>query len=167
VAATTDAPSTPVAQFLWVLMALGLLLAILLAASGNVPAALACGLLAAGAAVVALIINLLKSAPPAPSEVTGPFGAGPHATHSGTPDAARVAELCQMAQQLRDAAKDEHWTLDWTKFNAFGERAQAALVAGKYDTAVREYALAISFMMNEIRHQPSRKDPRDSSVLDL
>jgi protein phosphatase len=167
VAAAADAPSTPVAQFLWVLMALGLLLALLLAASGNVPAALASGLLAAGAAVVALIISLLKSAPPAPAEVTGPFGAGPHATHSGTPDAARVAELCQMAQQLREAAKDEHWTLDWAKFNAFGERAQAALVAGKYDSAVREYALAISFMMNEIRHQPSRKDPRDSSVLDL
>ncbi|MEX2112077.1 MAG: PP2C family serine/threonine-protein phosphatase [Pirellulales bacterium] len=165
--AATDMPSAPIAQFLWVLMALGLLLALLLAASGNMPAALASGLLAAGAAVVALIVNLLKSSPPAPADVAGPLGSGPHATHSGAPDAARVAELCQMAQQLREAAKDEHWTLDWAKFNTFGEHAQAALVAGDFGRAVREYALAISYMMNEIRHQPSRKDPRDSSVLDL
>ena len=34
-------------------------------------------------------------------------------------------------------------------------------------SAVRQYALAISFMMSEIRHQPSRKDQRDRSVLDM
>jgi protein phosphatase len=161
-----DVPSTPIAQFLWVFMALGLLLAVLLAASGNMPAALASGLLAAAAAVAAMIVSLLKSPTPAPAEVTGPLGTGPHAKSSATPDTARVAELCQMAQQLREAAKDEHWTLDWTKFNAYGEQAQAALVAGDYARAVREYALAISFMMSEIRNQPSRKDSRDSSVLD-
>jgi hypothetical protein len=72
-----------------------------------------------------------------------------------------------MAQQLRDAAKDEHWTLDWARFNDYGEQAQAALALGDCATAVRQYALAISFMMSEIRRQPARKDQRGGSVLDL
>ena len=82
-------------------------------------------------------------------------------------NAERVAVLCGMSQQLREAAKDEHWTLDWNRFNAYGEQAQAALAGGDYRRAVREYALAISFMMSEIRRQPTHKDARDSSVLDL
>ncbi len=62
--ASGESPSTPIAQFLWVLMALGLLMAVLLAASGNMPAALASGLLAAAAAVVAMIVGLLKALRP-------------------------------------------------------------------------------------------------------
>ena len=78
-----------------------------------------------------------------------------------------MAVLCQMAQQLRDAAKDEHWTLDWSRFNAYGEQAQAALASRDFKTAIRQYALAISFMMSEIRGQAVRKDQRDNSVLDI
>ena len=32
---------------------------------------------------------------------------------------------------------------------------------------MRQYALAISFMMSEIRRQAIRKDQRDNSVLDM
>ena len=83
------------------------------------------------------------------------------------PNAETTAVLAQMGLQLREAARDEHWTLDWARFNAFGERARVAVAAGDYSCAVREYALAISFMMSEIRRQPARKDKRDRSVLDL
>jgi protein phosphatase len=164
---SVETTSAPLSQALWVLMGLGLLVALLLAASGNLAAALVSGLMAAGAAVIALVHNLVRSMPPAPTDVSGPLGSGPHAEHTCRPTAERVAGLCQMAQQLREAAKDEHWTLDWGRFNTFGEKAQAALAAGDFTRAVREYALAISFMMSEIRRQPARRDPRDSSVLDL
>jgi len=164
---SVDSPSTPVAQVLWVLVALSMLISLLLIASGNLAAALASGLLAAAAAVVALMANLFKTPAAAPSRHAGPFGSGPHAAYACAPNAQRVAVLGKMAQQLREAAKDEHWTLDWTKFNQFGEQAQAALDKGDFVDAVRQYALAISFMMSEIRHQPSRKDHRDRSVLDL
>lgn len=163
----SDTPSSPLAQVLWVLTALALLFALLLAGSGNLAAALASGLVAAAAAVVALVYSLLKASPPTATTLSGPFGSAPYADYKCVPDAERVAVLCQMAQQLREAAKDEHWTLDWAKFNAYGEKAQAALVAGDFTRAVREYALSISFMMSEIRRQPSRKDHRDRSVLDL
>jgi protein phosphatase len=165
--AVAQPTSQPLSQALWVVMGLGLLAALLLAAFQYLAAALASGLLAAGAGVVALVYNLVRSMPAAPRDVSGPLGSGPHAEHDCKPTAERVAALCQMAQQLREAAKDEHWTLDWGRFNSFGERAQSALATGDFSRAVREYALAISFMMSEIRRQPARKDHRDSSVLDL
>ncbi len=155
-------------EALWALMAVCMLIAVLLAVTGKIVAALVSGLLAAATAVIALTRNMHKSpAPTGADRGAGPLGSGPHSVHSAAPDAERVAVLCQMAQQLREAAKDEHWTLDWTRFNAHGEQAQTALLAGDHTRAVREYALAISFMMSEIRRQPARKDQRDNSVLDL
>jgi hypothetical protein len=130
-------------------------------------AALASGLAAAALAVVALVANMIKAPPLTRTSISGPLGSGPHGTHPCAPDAERVAVFCQMAQQLREAAKEEHWTLDWAGFNAHGEHAHAALVAGDYRQALREYALAIMFMMNQIRHQATRRNHRDSSVLDM
>jgi hypothetical protein len=154
-------------QFLWVVMALGLLVALSLAATGNMAPALASVLVAAAAAVAALVANLVQPQPAATASLSGPYGSGPHAKHDCTPDAQRVEALAQMAQQLREAAKDEHWTLDWSRFNEFGEQARAAQAAGDFTRAIRQHALAISFMLSEIRRQPSRKDHRDSPVLDL
>ena len=117
---------------------------------------------------MALVQNMVKvrrARPPRSRRAA--WDPGRTRTHDCTPNAESVAVLCQMAQQLREAAKDEHWTLDWGRFNAHGEQAQAALAANDFTRAVREYALAISFMMSEIRRQPARKDQRDKSVLDL
>jgi PPM family protein phosphatase len=173
---STNSPITPnvvehasstVHPALWGAMALCVLIAITLAMAGKLPAALASGLAAAALAVMALVSNLVKSSPPASAKTSGPLGAGPHATHYCTPNAERVATLCQMTQQLREAAKEEHWTLDWARFNAHGEQAQAALRAGDFKGAVREYSLAILFMMDQIRHQSRGRDDRGGSVLDI
>lgn len=165
--AITDAPSSPLTQVLWAVLALALLVALALAASDNRVAALVSGLVAAAAAVGLLVHNLAKSSPAATTEPTGPLGAGPHGAFDAAPNAERVAALALMASQLREAAKDEHWTLDWNRFNSYGDHAQAAMRRGDFVGAMREYALAITTMMADIRRQPSRKDHRDSSVLDL
>lgn len=157
---------SPLRSLLWAGMALALLLALALAAAGFYGLALGSVLIAAATVVALLLQGLSKPSPGAAIRADGPLGAGPHATFDAVPNAESVAMLCQMAQQLRDAAKDEHWTLDWARFNSLGEQAQAALKAGNYTKAVREYSLAITFMMHEIRHQGARKDHRDNSVLD-
>jgi PPM family protein phosphatase len=158
---------SPVHAGVWVVMAACLLGAMSLAVAHAWTAALVSGLLAAASAVVALGQSILKSPAVPSSDSSGPFGSGPHAQHDAVPNAESAAVLGQMGQQLREAAKDEHWTLDWARFNAFGEQAQTSLAAGDFPRAVREYALAISFMMSEIRRQPARKDQRDKTVLDM
>jgi len=165
--AITDTPSSPLTQAMWALLAVALLFALALAASDNRVAALVSGLVAAAAAVVLLVSNLAKSSPATPTDLAGPLGTGPHGAFDAAPNGERVAALALMAQQLREAAKDEHWTLDWNRFNTYGDHAQAAMRKGDFVGAVREYALAITTMMADIRRQPSRKDHRDNSVLDL
>ena len=160
-------PNSSVHPALWGAMAMCVLVALTLAMAQKLAAALASGLAAAALAAVALVTTMLKSPSPAATSTSGPLGSGPHATHPCAPDAERVAVFCQMAQQLREAAKEEHWTLDWARFNAHGEQAHAALMAGDYHQALREYAMAIMFMMNQIRHQATRRNHRDSSVLDM
>ncbi len=167
-----DPPAVTVAgpvvhPLVWTVMAVCLAAALGLALAQFWIGALLGGLLAALAAVVALGQSIMKAPRPVTMNLDGPFGSGPHVTSDAAPNAESAATLAQMAQQLREAAKDEHWTLDWARFNAFGEHGQAAITSGDYAKAVREYALAIAFMMSEIRRHGARKDQRDRSVLDL
>ena len=60
--------------------------------------------------------------------------------------------LCQMAQQLREAAKDEHWTLDWGRFNAFGEQAQAAVAARRLQS--RDPRIRAGDQLHDERNSP-------------
>jgi protein phosphatase len=165
------APAEPSAAamhtFLWGATAACLVVSLVLATSGYHVAALVSALVGAAAAVAALVQSLAGHADREASKLDGPLGSGPHAVKDCAPNAELVAACAQLAQQLREATRSEHWTLDWKHFNALGEEAQAALAAGDHTAAVRHYALAINFMMNEIRRQAARKDHRDSSVLDL
>ena len=61
-----------------------------------------------------------------------------------------------MIEQLREAATEEHWAVDWEKFNARNLLGKKALDERNFSVAVREYATALHFMMNELRHQQAR-----------
>jgi protein phosphatase len=151
---------------LWGITASCLLVALALAVSEYFMAALVSVLIGAASAVMALVHNMTAGAPRDAAALKNPLGSGPHHATRAEPNAESANMAAVLALQLREATRNEHWTLDWAHFNALGEEAQAAVAAGDYGKAVRQYALAISFMMNEIRRQAARKDHRDSSVLD-
>lgn len=151
---------------LWGITALCLLVALALAVTDNFVPALVSVLVGAASAVLALVLNLAGAAPQEATSLEGPLGSGPHTSCDCTPNAQSVAMAAALAGQLREATRAEHWTLDWGRFDALGEEAQAALAAGNHKEAVRKHALSISFMMAEVRRQASRKDHRDSSVID-
>jgi protein phosphatase len=149
----------------WGLVALCLLAGLVLAVSEYYVAALVSVLVGVASAVAALVQGLNSPPPREPQMGDGPLGTGPHAAFDCSPSAASVTAAAQLAAQLREATRNEHWTLDWGHFNSLGQQAQAALDAGDYTLAVRNYALSISFMMSEIRRQSKKNDHRDSSVL--
>ncbi|NLY01396.1 MAG: serine/threonine-protein phosphatase [Rhodopirellula sp.] len=97
-----------------------------------------------------------------------PLGKAPYTSSNATPDAAFADRLAKLAQQLRDAASNEDWQIDWSGFNAHSEKALAAARATDYVEAVRQYCQAVSFMMGELRVQRGRERKNsDSSVIDL
>jgi serine/threonine protein phosphatase PrpC len=82
-----------------------------------------------------------------------PLGRGPHTSTPCAPDDAFVARIAAMVHQLRESAVQQNWTIDWRTADAGIEKATAARNAGKFGEAVRHYALALSFLMAEIRKQ--------------
>jgi len=85
------------------------------------------------------------------------FGKGPHTSKVCLTNNAFVDKLAKVVDQLREAATEENWSIDWHRFNGFDARALAAAERKNYIDAVHEYGHAISFMMREIRGQRRKR----------
>jgi hypothetical protein len=84
------------------------------------------------------------------------FGRGPHATVECQPNEVFVDELISMIDQLRDAATEEQWSIDWNQFNSLTQQGKQAQEKRDFAGAVRQYASALRFMMNELRNQRAK-----------
>ncbi|HUY92934.1 MAG TPA: PP2C family serine/threonine-protein phosphatase [Pirellulales bacterium] len=86
------------------------------------------------------------------------FGRGPYTSRPCPTNNDFVDKLAKVVAQLREAATEENWSIDWTRFNTFDSRAMAAAESKQYQEAVREYGHAMCFMMDEIRGQRRKKN---------
>jgi PPM family protein phosphatase len=86
------------------------------------------------------------------------LGRGPHVSVDCEPNGELAGGLVSMISQLRAAAVEERWAIDWNKFNLHVNQGQQALDKHDYKRAVLEYATALRFMMNELRNQRGRNN---------
>ncbi len=93
------------------------------------------------------------------------MGKGPYTACDCQADARFIERLVELTLQLRDAAIQEAWVVDWDRFNVHHDRAMAAALAGHYAEAVRQHCHAISFMMAELRNQRGRQALGDSGAI--
>ncbi len=63
-----------------------------------------------------------------------------------------------MIAQLREAATEERWSVDWNEFNRHDQQGKQAVDRRDFAAAVHEYATALRFMMNELRNQRARNN---------
>ncbi len=151
---------------IWVTIGVAPLITIGLAVNGNFIAAALSSAVAIAAAVVGLVQAYGRGAADSPAAV-GPFGKGPHTASDCRPTRESVRDLAGYAKKLREAATDQRWNVDWGRFNSLLQASETAEAAGQFGAASRQMALAISFMMEQIRHQRPKPQSRDSSVVDL
>ncbi|HVX15159.1 MAG TPA: PP2C family serine/threonine-protein phosphatase [Pirellulales bacterium] len=85
------------------------------------------------------------------------FGRGPYHPRNVLINNELVDKLAKFVAQLREAAMEAKYAVDWSHFNHLDARALAAAERKDYVTAVREYGHAMSFMMKEIRGQRQKK----------
>jgi serine/threonine protein phosphatase PrpC len=111
----------------------------------------------AGTVLFGLFALLAKPMPTPPPRRTassgGKYGKGPHTSRQCTANSRMVADLAKMAAQLREAANEQNWSVDWTQFDADIHDAEAATSEKNYMSSVKAYCHAISFLMSELRHQ--------------
>lgn len=86
------------------------------------------------------------------------FGRGPYNPRNVLINNEFVDKLAKFVSQLREAAMEAQYAVNWSHFNHLDARALAAAERKDYLTAVREYGHAMSFMMKEIRGQRKKKE---------
>jgi hypothetical protein len=90
------------------------------------------------------------------------LGKGPYTAIACSPGHEFISKLAEVIEELREAARDGNWNIDWRTFDEYCNRAQAADERKSYIDGVREFCRAISFMMKELRSQGTKKS--DSTI---
>ncbi len=90
------------------------------------------------------------------------LGKGPYTATACSPGHEFISKLAEVIEELREAARDAHWNIDWRTFDEYCNKAQAADERKNYVEGVREFCRGISFMMKELRSQGTRKS--DSTI---
>lgn len=142
----------PVHPVYWIVLGVLVLVSLLLAFAAQYEAAAFAGLAVLIAAAIVLVQRFGGRS--APRGFQGPrAGRGPYTARTFVTNNEFVDKLARLAQQLREAATEEHWKVDWPRFNRYCERAMSAAEKRAYVEAVRDYCHAVSFMMQELREQ--------------
>jgi serine/threonine protein phosphatase PrpC len=155
------APKDKTQPIFWIAFAVCLLAA-------GVLAALTQWQVAAGAGAIALVVGLVAAIKTFGQRGGGislsegrRLGRGPYVRVHCQATSQFVERLAEIVQELRVAAEEEHWSVDMTRFNELCEAAVKATASRQHSDAVRQYARAISFMMQQLRDNGA---PEDSAV---
>ncbi len=108
------------------------------------------------AAVLASLVALVQryATPEAsPSFESQPLGKGPYRSSYCAPNDEFVDRLGLLVEELRGAATQEDWRVDWPRFRALLDQASAARQAADHAEAVRRYFAAINFVMAQLKLQ--------------
>lgn len=110
------------------------------------------GVFAAGAA-----LRGMRRPPPSVETAggSGPLGRGPYTQQPVAAAGPFADKLAQLSEQLCEAAGSQDWSIGWEPFHRQIGEAQAARRDHPLD-ALRGYARAIIYMMNELRAQRQR-----------
>lgn len=125
--------------------------------TGTVAAAV--GLAGALIAALSLRSRSLSESTPARS-LGGPYGNGPHRRIDCPPNARVVAELAEIATQLRAVPEKDNTArasdVQWTLFDEARDKAADAAKNTDYVNAIREYSRGIRDVMRQYReHRPT------------
>ncbi|MCH7724988.1 MAG: serine/threonine-protein phosphatase [Planctomycetes bacterium] len=86
------------------------------------------------------------------------FGRGPY-TKTESVASLQVAErLADIIRQLRDAANEQEWDVDWSPLDELCQKAADGVSRSDYAEALRRYGRGISFMMEQARAQSKSSD---------
>lgn len=147
--------SRPVPLVLWIVLAVLALATVVMGAIGQWLGALIGVLLFLAMLVVVVVV---RGQPDTPATETNspPLGRGPYVRCDAQAESEFLEALAQTLLELREAATQEQWVVDWPTLNGYQSRGDAARQAGKLADAVAQYGEAISFMMEQLRRQSGR-----------
>ncbi|HEY1599653.1 MAG TPA: PP2C family serine/threonine-protein phosphatase [Pirellulales bacterium] len=137
--------------FSWITLGVLVLTALAMAFVGNLLLAATVG---AAAIIAGIFIAVQHFSISATARLDGKqLGKGPYRTTNCAASASIVERLAKVVKQLHDAAAEEDWQIDWDRFKGYEAKAMAANQRQNYSETVRQHCHAITFMMDQLRHQ--------------
>ncbi|HEX5102161.1 MAG TPA: hypothetical protein VFV87_00010, partial [Pirellulaceae bacterium] len=91
------------------------------------------------------------------------LGRGPYTSTVCPPSHELVQKLADTLDELREAARDGDWTIDWHPLDDCCRAAVSADRSGHFAEATRQYCRGISYVMKALRSQPGKR-AGDSAV---
>lgn len=137
-----------------VLIFLGLLLHNLWLGIGGV------ALLLCGAAAFFWTSRDVLFAPSPFSTPEKPFGGGPYTSYPCPPTKEFADKLASILLQFRNVTKGDRWNIRWEKADTHEKIALNAYQSKQYATAIREYCLAVNYLMSELKKHRAVKPKR-------
>jgi protein phosphatase len=155
--------ASPVHPAVWVVAAVALLAAIVLLVMGlMIPAAVAICV-----AVVSAIFGLAQRYRGYTSGTElgrgRMLGRGPYTTTVCPPSAELAQNLANTLEELREAAREGDWAINWRPLEDSCRAAAQASHTKKFNEAIRHFCRGITYVMNELRSQPNKR-AGDSAV---
>ncbi len=151
-------PAKNVHPAIWIVAGVCLLAALVMAAMLQwVPAAVALG----GAAIAGLIGLVQRFGNLSNGTELGfgrMLGRGPYTSVACPPSHELAQKLANTLNELREAARDGNWSIHWGPLDECCHQALAADAGGNYAEAIRQYCRGITFVMNELRKQPPKRN---------
>lgn len=148
----------------WVVGGVCLFLALVLSIADQQGPAIVSALAGLVAAIVGVVLLFRgRSKPDNSASSDDRLGNGPHAHAICKGGDEFMETLSGVLDELRDAAQESNWDIEWSRLVEYRRGAAKAASSGDYSEAVRHYARAISFMMDELRRQQNR-GASDSSI---
>jgi len=146
----------PLHVAIWIIALVCGLVAAILAVMGH----LILAMVSLGAAALAAILALVHRYVVVSGTRLGGermLGRGPYTQVSCGPSHELVQKLKATLDELRQAAKEGDWSINWQPLDDSCQQALAADQAENFAEAVRHYCRAISHMMNELRLQAAKR----------
>jgi protein phosphatase len=91
------------------------------------------------------------------------IGRGPYTETPISSKGAFLEKLFATSEELRTAAEEGAWEIDWKRFEQLRHSAEQAKKSGDWQAAVRDGTRAISFLLQELRTQTHKK-ASDSAI---
>lgn len=157
------AAKPPIHPIVWIVLGVCLLAAMVLLMTENLIPAFAAVVIGIVTVLIGVVQRLSASGGATTITSGAPHGNGPYRSVPLEAGASFVGTLREIIEQLREAALEREWEVDFKQLDRFLELADEATGANRSSEAVRQYAGAVRFMMQELRNQNKRK-ASDSTI---
>lgn len=155
---STSSGAIPMWPWIGLLVTVPLAIALFFASSWVV--AIAPAVIALVFLILGIVLSLGGGGPRIPP-IKQPLGKGPYVRINCPSGQQFAKQLAEMIGKIETGAREQGWKVDWEQLKKLTNHAETAASNQDHASSIRSYGRAVSFLMDQLRHQ---NDGSNSSI---